>query len=184
MSTGRRTGNIFDPDGARRILSSALRTMPTSRSLVLEGDLSFGDLNLKAGDFHVATPSSSHPPGRTVNGCLVHRRDEPRSALVWSNERIGGRLRWTIEPCGRRCSAIGRLRTRTISTSNMKSIARMPCLSIRNRVSGSAAGTTFSKAASSSQTRSDLRSGANHRRRRYSGLPSSFLPMTAFHPTR
>ena len=42
------------------------------RSLVLEGDLSFGDLNLKAGDFHVATPSSSHPPGRTVNGCLVH----------------------------------------------------------------------------------------------------------------
>lgn len=30
------------------------------------------ELNLKAGDFHVATPSSSHPPGRTVNGCLVH----------------------------------------------------------------------------------------------------------------
>ena len=42
------------------------------QSLVLEGDLSFGDLDLKAGDFHVATPSSSHPPGRTVNGCLVH----------------------------------------------------------------------------------------------------------------
>jgi len=42
------------------------------QSLVLEGDLSFGDLNLRAGDFHVATPSSSHPPGRTVNGCLVH----------------------------------------------------------------------------------------------------------------
>jgi len=42
------------------------------QSLVLEGDLSFGELNLKAGDFHVATPSSSHPPGRTVNGCLVH----------------------------------------------------------------------------------------------------------------
>src|SRR5262245_9537451 len=41
-------------------------------TLVIEGDLSFGDLNLKAGDFHVATPSSSHPPGRTVNGCLVH----------------------------------------------------------------------------------------------------------------
>ena len=41
-------------------------------ALVLEGDLSFGELNLKAGDFHVATPSSSHPPGRTVNGCLVH----------------------------------------------------------------------------------------------------------------
>jgi anti-sigma factor ChrR (cupin superfamily) len=42
------------------------------QSLVLEGDLSFGELNLKAGDFHVATPSSSHPPGRTVSGCLVH----------------------------------------------------------------------------------------------------------------
>jgi len=39
---------------------------------VLEGDLSFGELHLKAGDFHVATPSSSHPSGRTVNGCLVH----------------------------------------------------------------------------------------------------------------
>ena len=42
------------------------------QSLVLEGDLSFGDLELLAGDFHVATPTSSHPAGRTVNGCLVH----------------------------------------------------------------------------------------------------------------
>lgn len=42
------------------------------QTLVIEGDLSFGDLDLKAGDFHAATPSSSHPPGRTVNGCLVH----------------------------------------------------------------------------------------------------------------
>jgi anti-sigma factor ChrR (cupin superfamily) len=42
------------------------------QTLVIEGDLSFGDLDLKAGDFHVATLSSSHPPGRTVNGCLVH----------------------------------------------------------------------------------------------------------------
>jgi anti-sigma factor ChrR (cupin superfamily) len=42
------------------------------QTLVIEGDLSFGDLDLKAGDFHVATPSSLHPPGRTVNGCLVH----------------------------------------------------------------------------------------------------------------
>ncbi len=55
--------------------------MRTELSLVLEGDLSFGDLNLKAGDFHVATPSSSHPPGRTVNGCLVHVIDESRPAL-------------------------------------------------------------------------------------------------------
>jgi len=42
------------------------------QTLVIEGDLSFGALDLKAGDFHTATPSSSHPPGRTVNGCLVH----------------------------------------------------------------------------------------------------------------
>jgi anti-sigma factor ChrR (cupin superfamily) len=42
------------------------------QTLVIEGDLSFGDLDLRPGDFHVATPSSSHPPGRTVNGCLVH----------------------------------------------------------------------------------------------------------------
>jgi anti-sigma factor ChrR (cupin superfamily) len=42
------------------------------QTLVIEGDLSFGDLALKAGDFHAATPSSSHPPGRTVIGCLVH----------------------------------------------------------------------------------------------------------------
>lgn len=42
------------------------------QALVLEGDLSFGDLKLQPGDFHVATPTSSHPPGRTVNGCLVH----------------------------------------------------------------------------------------------------------------
>jgi len=39
---------------------------------VLERDLSYGELNLNAGDFHVAAPSSTHPPGRTVNGCLVH----------------------------------------------------------------------------------------------------------------
>ena len=42
------------------------------QALVLEGDLNFGDLKLGPGDFHVATPASSHPPGRTVNGCLVH----------------------------------------------------------------------------------------------------------------
>ena len=42
------------------------------QTLVIEGDLSFGPLDLKAGDFHAAMASSSHPPGRTVNGCLVH----------------------------------------------------------------------------------------------------------------
>ena len=42
------------------------------QTLVIEGDLHFGDLELRAGDYHVATPATSHPPGRTVNGCLVH----------------------------------------------------------------------------------------------------------------
>ena len=51
-----------------------------------------------------------------------------------------------IEPCGWRCSVIGMLRTRAISRSSMKSIARMPCFIIRNRASGSTAGTTFKKA--------------------------------------
>ena len=47
-------------------------TLNSRLPLVLEGDLCFGDLKLFAGDFHVAAPTSSHPPGRTVNGCLVH----------------------------------------------------------------------------------------------------------------
>jgi anti-sigma factor ChrR (cupin superfamily) len=41
-------------------------------TLVLEGDLMFGDLELHAGDFHLASAASTHPPGRTVGGCLVH----------------------------------------------------------------------------------------------------------------
>ena len=39
-----------------------------------------------------------------------------------------------IEPCGRRSSVIGMLRTRAISKRSMKSIARMRCFIIRNRV--------------------------------------------------
>lgn len=41
-------------------------------ALVLEGDLWFGDLKLGPGDYHLATPASHHPVGRTVAGCLVH----------------------------------------------------------------------------------------------------------------
>src|SRR6202047_1508600 len=95
----------------------------------------------------------------------------------------GGRLRWMIEPCGWRWSAIGMLRTREISRSNMKSTARMLCLIIRNRASGSAAGTTFKKADSSSQTRSVLRSGELSAAA-ISGSLNSYLPMTAYHLTR
>ena len=40
--------------------------------LVLEGDLSMGDLKLLAGDFHLAAKGSSHPPATTMCGCLLH----------------------------------------------------------------------------------------------------------------
>lgn len=41
-------------------------------TFIVEGDLSFGDLKLGAGDYHIAAASTRHPPGRTVGGCLVH----------------------------------------------------------------------------------------------------------------
>lgn len=41
-------------------------------AFIVEGDLSFGDLQLVAGDYHVASASTRHPPGRTVGGCVVH----------------------------------------------------------------------------------------------------------------
>lgn len=76
-------GRVLHIDRARNRQYLLVRMQPGSsyhphrhnadeQSFVLEGDLCFGDLQLLAGDFHVATPDSSHPPGRTVNGCLVH----------------------------------------------------------------------------------------------------------------
>ena len=41
-------------------------------TFIVEGDLSFGDLRLGAGDYHIAAAASRHPPGRTIGGCLVH----------------------------------------------------------------------------------------------------------------
>lgn len=41
-------------------------------AFIVEGDLSFGDLKLGAGDYHIATPGTRHPPGQTVGGCVVH----------------------------------------------------------------------------------------------------------------
>lgn len=41
-------------------------------AFIVEGDLSFGDLKLGAGDYHIATPGTRHPPGRTAGGCVVH----------------------------------------------------------------------------------------------------------------
>jgi len=40
--------------------------------LVIEGDLHFGDLELCAGDYHVALKGTIHPAARTVQGCLLH----------------------------------------------------------------------------------------------------------------
>ena len=40
--------------------------------LVIEGDLQFGDLVLRAGDFHLATSGMVHPTGITTAGCLLH----------------------------------------------------------------------------------------------------------------
>src|SRR5205807_5903863 len=61
------------PRAALFVLRCAVRPPGLAPDLLVpEGYLSFGELHLKAGDFHVATPSSSHPSGRTVNGCLVH----------------------------------------------------------------------------------------------------------------
>jgi hypothetical protein len=76
-------GRLLHVDRAARRQHLLIRMSPGSsyhphshdaeeHTLVLEGDIAFGELHLKAGDFHVATPSSSHPPGRTVHGCLVH----------------------------------------------------------------------------------------------------------------
>ena len=38
---------------------------------VLEGELHFGDLILRAGDYQCALPSSTHRSSHTVNGCTV-----------------------------------------------------------------------------------------------------------------
>lgn len=40
--------------------------------LVLEGDLTIGDLKLYPGDFHVAAKGSMHPAATTVSGCLLY----------------------------------------------------------------------------------------------------------------
>lgn len=42
--------------------------------LVLEGEFSIGDLNLRAGDFHFAPRGSQHPAAHTQRGVLVYLR--------------------------------------------------------------------------------------------------------------
>jgi anti-sigma factor ChrR (cupin superfamily) len=38
---------------------------------VLSGDLSFGPLTLRAGDYHLAVPGVAHPVGTTAGGCML-----------------------------------------------------------------------------------------------------------------
>jgi len=38
---------------------------------VVEGDLAFGDLQLTAGDYHLAHKGGRHPPARSRAGCLL-----------------------------------------------------------------------------------------------------------------
>ncbi|MGQ0682028.1 cupin domain-containing protein [Bradyrhizobium sp.] len=40
--------------------------------LVIEGDLSYGDFVLRAGDYHLARAGTHHPIGTTAAGCLLH----------------------------------------------------------------------------------------------------------------
>ncbi len=43
-------------------------------TLMLEGDLNLGDINLVAGDFHFAAMGAKHGAVSTVNGCLAYMR--------------------------------------------------------------------------------------------------------------
>ncbi len=40
--------------------------------LVLEGDLSFADHHLQAGDYHLARKGGTHPPASSKAGCLLY----------------------------------------------------------------------------------------------------------------
>ena len=48
--------------------------------LVLEGDVSFGDFALEAGDYHLAAPSFRHEVVTTRGGALMYIRGEIRDA--------------------------------------------------------------------------------------------------------
>ncbi len=75
---------LFDDPIAKR-RSMLVRALPGSiydshfhdagyeECLVLEGDLSMGDLKLLAGDFHLAAKGSTHPPATTMSGCLLYQ---------------------------------------------------------------------------------------------------------------
>ena len=58
-----------------------------------------------------------------------------RFATARHREEDRCQCKWTVEPCGRRWRAIGKLRMRAISKPNMTFTARMRCWITRNRAS-------------------------------------------------
>jgi ChrR-like protein with cupin domain len=84
MSPGVTYTVLFDDPVAKR-RSMLVRALPGAtyeshfhdegheECLVLEGDLTMGDLKLSAGDFHLAAKGSSHPVATTMSGCLLYQ---------------------------------------------------------------------------------------------------------------
>ena len=52
----------------------------TEECLMLEGEVSIGDLRLSAGDYHVISAGTVHPELRTMTGGLLYVRGELRAA--------------------------------------------------------------------------------------------------------
>jgi len=84
MSPGVTYMVLFEDPVARR-RSLLVRALPGSNydshfhdagheeCLVLEGDLSMGDLKLLPGDYHLAAKGSTHPAATTMSGCLLYQ---------------------------------------------------------------------------------------------------------------
>jgi anti-sigma factor ChrR (cupin superfamily) len=84
MSPGVTYTVLFEDSVARR-RSLLVRALPGStydshfhdegheECLVLEGDLSMGDLKLLPGDYHLAAKGSTHPAATTMSGCLLYQ---------------------------------------------------------------------------------------------------------------
>ncbi|MGQ0443789.1 MAG: cupin domain-containing protein [Beijerinckiaceae bacterium] len=84
MSPGVTFTVLFEDSVAKR-RSILVRALPGSNygshdhdegheeCLVLEGDLIMGDLQLLAGDFHVAAKGSTHPAATTRSGCVLYQ---------------------------------------------------------------------------------------------------------------
>lgn len=69
-------------DPARKRVTFLIRAQPGAEfpahhhdadeeAYVLSGDLAFDDLQLSAGDYHLARPGVSHPVARTIGGCML-----------------------------------------------------------------------------------------------------------------